>query len=276
MMKLHKNQPPRHLAFTLIELLVVIAIIAILAAMLLPALATAKERGNRASCLNNVRQLLLGANMYATDNKDFLPPVYLPAHSFNQVSAEHYGRYIYTGNPGDKVPKTITTDQIFQNLGFLYPLNYAADGKVFYCPSYNAKSIPPGSLSLGAQSYTPLLTADSIGSVRSSYCWNLWADVTSPNRRLYPKTSSFQGLKCLMNEYFVPGGSAASPIVDPLQMAHDRSKSLVVAYTDSSVRAIKVTPKMMTDAFTGGNLSWGAGNPAGTLGALLLDIEAAH
>jgi hypothetical protein len=66
--------------------------------------------------------------------------------------------------------------------------------------------------------------------------------------------------------------------VDPLQMAHDKTLSLVVAYTDFSVKAIKVTPQMMKDAFNSGNLGWAVGTPppAGTLGALLTDIEAQH
>ncbi len=120
----HQRFPRR--AFTLVELLVVIGIIALLIAVIIPALNSARERANRVKCLSNLRQIGLAERVYAMDNREQYPRV-----RYNGGAGAFYFNGFYESNPfaGTVTPDDITAGIFLLVRGKYLPL------QVFVCPS---------------------------------------------------------------------------------------------------------------------------------------------
>ncbi len=122
-----KHQPRhshRFSGFTLIELLVVISIIALLIAILLPALSASRDAARNTICLSNLRQLGLGVNMYMNDHDGWVPPGYMAPSVVSYDVTTILDDY-YAGGAGN-----------WYNLGILYQEHYLDTGlPVYFCPS---------------------------------------------------------------------------------------------------------------------------------------------
>jgi len=162
--------------FTLVELLVVIAVIAILAALLLPVLARAKEKSRMTICLNNLRQLTLCAHLYAIDNGDLLPP---NNSYWSPGGAMKLGTSWCQDFPRlDQAPYKI-------KIGLLYPYNTTP--AIYHCPADFSKVRP----TVYSLDFLPMLRQRSYSLSQSINgdpdhiigilpCWRRFSDVRRP------------------------------------------------------------------------------------------------
>ena len=238
-------------AFTLIELLVVIAIIAILAALLLPAIASSKRRAVVAECQNNFHQVYVASFVYANDYRDYFP-IFGVANAFSYPTDPAYVVFnaITEGglSPNTQVNPGIQPG-VFQNLGHLYETRMIGDGRILYCPGF------PDTSPLSAKPYSnpSFMSTDTNGWVHSSMMFN--PEVVNPmgtlpsdRARLFQKTSSLIagrlfGMDCLQ----VLMGYGINTVITPAAFtpntfAHYPSHNFNVLFTDGSVKFVRNDP----------------------------------
>jgi prepilin-type N-terminal cleavage/methylation domain-containing protein/prepilin-type processing-associated H-X9-DG protein len=208
-----KSSVMRKQGFTLIELLVVVAIIAILAGLLLPVLAKAKMKAWNSACLNNLKQLQVGATMYSADNQDYMIPNAPYQFAANQTWCGGNGEAWTTGNNNNGIDNT---NWQYYTTSLMAP--YMGNQILVYrCPADNVPS----------QDGTRLRSYSMNGQVGGVYTIVAVQDTYDPGATMYVKNSDL--------------GACMSP-ANCSVFLHESTFSLLGLYSDGWLQVSTGTP----------------------------------
>ncbi len=236
--------------FTLIELLVVIAIIAILAAMLLPALARAKEKAKQISCVSNLKQVGIAVSLYTTDSENFFPVADYQDTAGNSISwTKIVGTYLpqqgnnkdaagYVTSAANKVFDCPSiTPQVWGCISNDVTRTYACSGAMMGISTTKAatmdRSLPRKSMPLIAPPTEIVLTVEASEQISTTAGAHV-NNYSYPNIEWKAANGKQSAYTDLNKSTFDPNNLAGNSLYFP----HNSGKSMANLYADYSVRTV--------------------------------------
>jgi len=253
-------------SFTLVELLVVIAIIAILAALLLPALTRAKDKAARTVCISNNKQLALAMGMYAADNRDYLPWPNCDCYNVMPGPGWLYMAEFPHSPPDLALPPYLNNPVLAYQTGVYY--QYMPNPGAYLCP-LDPKSkyyrLRPNKLSSykmndAAAGFPTAFAGNAyyrrcrIGDAWSPLCYVMWEE---DENLLFGNSMEPVGQFAYMDGGSWPGPDASDDVVvNSAPVGHHHGSGAIVLSLDGHARFLSYTAFLIEQNATNKSLVW--------------------